>query len=304
MTSTDALQAHFKNEREWFLNMLNSVIILDIGIIDVITPEGRANVTSSTFIGNKPIKYNDAEVIYPGNANGSYVSRCPGMACLIFIPKSCMPSIDNLELRIGATSYNRDGVKVMPIGNGAKNKVQALFSAGGEYSIIGQTYSVQYDESSVSFQRNDGKTTITVDGTGQMYVSRQTNTGTYNINIEDTGVTTTWLSQNKNVLWTDTLNPDGSRSLVQSNPDSEGDPLSSVTIAPDGTVSITGKEIHMNGDDKRFVLYGELNQAMQKLWTALTTTPIAGNGSPQASWTGITSIDISASETQTIKTGG
>ena len=238
MTSNDALQAHFKNERELFLNILNSVIILDIGVINSITPEGRANVTSSTFVGNKPIKYADAEIIYPGNTNGCYVSRCSGMACLIFIPKSCMPNIDDLKIRIGATSYNRDGVKVMPIGNGFDNKVQCFFSSSGEYSIIGQTYNLQFDESSASFQRKDGKTSITVDGTGQIYLSRQTNTGTYNINIEDTGVTKTWLSQNKDVLWTDTYNPDGSRSFIQTNPnDEDADPLFSMTIANDGVVS-------------------------------------------------------------------
>lgn len=239
MDSVDTLQAHFKNEREKFLNILDSIIILDIGTIEYVSPEGRATAVSSSFIDSKPITYADAEVIYPGNNYGCHQAACPGMACLIFLPKSCMPNVSNLKLRVGATSYNRDGVKVMPIGNGSNNNVSTVFSEGGNLSILGQEYSIVYGADSVTFQREDGTTALTVDGTGQMYVSRQTNTGTLNINIENTGVTKTWLSQNKDVLWTDTLNPDGSRSFVQSNPnDSEADPLFSMTIGADGTLTV------------------------------------------------------------------
>lgn len=306
MNSNSTLQTHFMTDREVFLNMLGSIALIDIGVIDSVDLNGRAHVTSSTFIENRPVKYSDAEIIYPGNAYGCYTTKCTGMACLIFIPKSCMPNISDLKLRIGATPYNRDGVKVMPIGNGSSNRVRAMFSDDGVYNIISKLYTVQYTEDSISFQRNDGKTTLTVDQLGQLSVTRRSDKGTLDVNVTDEGVTSTWLSQDKSVLWTDTLNPDGSRTIIQSNPsDEEGDPLSSVTIAPDGTVSITGKEIQLNGDDKRLVLYGELEQAMQKLWTAMTTTPIAGNGSAQPSWTGLPDgIDISAAETQTIKTGG
>ena len=332
MNSVDTLQAHFKNEREKFLNILDSIIILDIGTIEYVSPEGRATAVSSSFIDSKPITYADAEVIYPGNNYGCHQAACPGMACLIFLPKSCMPNVSDLKLRVGATSYNRDGVKVMPIGNGSNNNVSTVFSEGGNLSILGQEYSIVYGADSVTFQREDGATALTIDGTGQIYVSRQTNTGTLNINIEDTGVTKTWLSQNKDVLWTDTLNPDGSRSFVQKNPnDSEADPLFSMTIGADGTltvntasninvsttgdasvsadgnVSVDANQINLNGDSKSLVTYGELDNALstflQQLTTSLSTTPIAGNGSPQT-WTDFpTSIDISSAEASTLKTG-
>lgn len=332
MNSVDTLQAHFKNEREKFLNILDSIIILDIGTIEYVSPEGRATAVSSSFIDSKPITYADAEVIYPGNNYGCHQAACPGMACLIFLPKSCMPNVSDLKLRVGATSYNRDGVKVMPIGNGSNNNVSTVFSEGGNLSILGQEYSIVYGADSVTFQREDGATALTIDGTGQIYVSRQTNTGTLNINIEDTGVTKTWLSQNKDVLWTDTLNPDGSCSFVQKNPnDSEADPLFSMTIGADGTltvntasninvsttgdasvsadgnVSVDANQINLNGDSKSLVTYGELDNALstflQQLTTSLSTTPIAGNGSPQT-WTDFpTSIDISSAEASTLKTG-
>jgi phage gp45-like len=84
---------------------------------------------------------------------------------------------------------------------------------------------------------------------------------------------------------------------------------SKITCKPDGTILIDGDSVEINGDGKRLVTYAELNSALSTfltgLTTALTTTPIIGNGSPQPAWTGLpTSIDISASETSTVKTGG
>lgn len=71
----------------------------------------------------------------------------------------------------------------------------------------------------------------------------------------------------------------------------------------------SGKKIKLNGDSKQFVTWAELNQALttflKQLTVALTTTPIAGNGAPQPTWTSLpTSIDISAAKTQTVVTGG
>ena len=327
MDSAEVLQAHFKNDRERFLNMLDSIIILDIGTIDSISAEGRASVTSSTFVNNVPVKYADAEVIYPGNANGCHAAACPGMACLIFLPKSCMPKVSDRKLRIGATSYNRDGVKVMPIGNGTSNNVKTFFSANGDYSVSGKTFSIMITGTDATLQRNDNTTSVSMDGTGQLYVK----SGQYSARVEKTGVVQEWASQDNSVAWTDTLNTDGSRTFVQKNPNSDEDPLFSMTIGADGTLSIntvaninvstTGdasmsadgnvtvdaNQINLNGDAKSLVTYGELNTALSKflneLTVSMTTTLSVGNGSPQV-WTNFpTSIDISGAEASTLKTG-
>lgn len=346
MTSVDVLQAHFKNEREIFLNMLDSIIILDIGIINSVSPDGRADVTSSTFINNVPIKYSDAEVIYPGNANGCYTAACPGMACLIFLPKSCMPKISDLKLRVGTTSYNRDGVKVMPIGNGANNKVQAFFSASGDYNIIGQSYNAIFTGDDVTLQRKDERTSVTMDGTGQLYIKKDN----LSIAIEDTGITKTYVSNEQDVVWTDKTNPDGSRTFIQT--DDQDNVLSSVTIDPDGTMTIhsaadvsvssegdasiqakgdvniqaegdvniqadgdittDATTVKLNGDSESLVTYAALNTALstflQKLTLALqaaTYVNVSGTPTP-LTWTSPIpdSIDISNSETSSVKTGG
>lgn len=309
--------------------MLETLTILDIGIIKTVNEDGRADVDSSSFINGKPINYKDAEVIYPGNTNGVYGSASPGMACLIFIPRSCMTRVSNLKLLVGATSYNRGGVKVMPIGNGVANTVQTMFTDGGEFGILGQAYQVQFNAYDIALQRKDGALAMAIDGKGQIYLNYKGTNCSYSISLEDGTLTKKWISANGNVEWDDTLNSNGSRTFVQRNPnDNSSDPLFSLTIADDGTLTLEGAaaqtltingdttitvdgdvkldadNIELNGNDKRLVTYAELKAAMDKLWVAMTTTPIAGNGSTQPSWTGITGIDISASETQTLKTGG
>lgn len=60
--------------------------------------------------------------------------------------------------------------------------------------------------------------------------------------------------------------------------------------------------IKLNGSSKRLVTYAELNTALQAFKTALNAalaTKLDGGGSP-----GVLALDISASETQTVRTGG
>ena len=329
MDSTDILKSALKNERELFLNNLSSFTILDIGTI-VEVKNGRALVHGSSFIGGQQTIYDDAEIIYPGNEGGAYVAESAGTPCLIFIPLSCMPSISNRNVQLRAASYDTDGVKVMPIGNAASALVKTWFNSGGIFSILSKIYSLAFDENSINLERRDSTASLSMDCRGGLHLIKQGEDSTHYIDDVDSSKTETWISKEKDVQWVDTLNSDGSRTFVQSDPNAEegDDPLCSLTIAADGTVTLTGKateqlnvigdtvvtvdgdakinadNIELNGNDKRLVTYAELKEAMDKLWIAMITTPIAGNGSTQPSWTGISSIDISASETRTIKTGG
>lgn len=74
-----------------------------------------------------------------------------------------------------------------------------------------------------------------------------------------------------------------------------------------GTMKVTTeKKIELNGNDKQFVTYAELNNALQGLVNALNShTHSNGNqGSPTGGPTAPMSLDISASKTTTIVTGG
>lgn len=305
MDSTDVLNSIFKNERQIFSSKLSSFTVLDIGTI-VEVKDGRALVNGSSFVGGQQTIYKDAEIIYPGNEGGAFTAESAGTPCLIFIPMSCMINTGDRKVQVDSSSYNTDGVKVMPISNAAASLVRTCFSAGGVYSVITKNYNVSFSEDTITLERKDAQASFGMDYKGGLHVTKQGENSTHYLDMVDGTTTSTWQSKDKDVQWVDTLNSDGSRTLVQNNPQNEGaDPTCSITIDKDGNVSVNGKTINLNGDDKRLVTYGELKDAMDKLWTAMTTTPIAGNGSSQPSWTGLPNgIDISASETQTIKTGG
>jgi hypothetical protein len=70
------------------------------------------------------------------------------------------------------------------------------------------------------------------------------------------------------------------------------------------TIEQADGKLKLNGDTKQFVTWQELQNVLNLLWTAMTTTPIVGSGSPQPTWVGITSLDISAAKTTTVVTGG
>lgn len=85
--------------------------------------------------------------------------------------------------------------------------------------------------------------------------------------------------------------------------------------AEEGTLQVnTTKNIELNGNTKQFVTYEELNSALQDLWTKIKghTHPVSTTGS-STSQTGTASasqelspvnLDISASKTTTVVTGG
>lgn len=302
MISDRILQAGFRNERDQFAQTLQSFVLIDIGTITSVSKEGRAEVRTNIFVGDQQVVYQNAEVIYPGNQGGGYTSAVAGTSCLIFMPRSCMPDITSQLVQFGSAVYDKAGVKVMPIANGSTNAVKTVFSTLGAFSIYSPAYSLTFTEDTVTLQRTDGNVSITMDQEGSLYVEYLNDLGNeLQYIIDKTGIHKQWVSQDKSVVWTDSLEANGSRTFVQKVQDSE---TASITIDTEGNMNINGKTINLNGDDQSLVTYDALNTAMQKLWTALTTTPIAGNGSTQPAWTGITSIDISNAKTTTVKTGG
>lgn len=239
MDSTDILKSALKNERELFLKNLSSFTILDIGTI-VSVENGRALVHGSSFVGGQQMVYDDAEIIFPGNEGGAYTAECAGTPCLIFIPMSCMPSISDRNVRLRAASYDTDGVKVIPIGNAADALVKTVFSAGGIFSILSKNYNVSFSEDTINLGRKDALSSVAMDGKGGFHLIKRGENSTHYIDDVDGSKTETWISKDQDVQWVDTLNSDGSRSFVQSDPDAQegDDPLFSLTIAADGTAEV------------------------------------------------------------------
>ena len=239
MNSISILQDTLKNEMELFRTRLGSIAIVDIGTIESVDDKGRAFVHGSSFIGGEQVKYQEAEIVFPGNNSGVYGVDCVGAVCLIFIPCSCMPDIRSTDVRLTAMSFDKAGVKVMPIGNGVDSTVKMTRTDDGEICIDTPQYDIMITQDSVSIVTDDGSASVAL-SSQSIDVLKQSDNGTYYRTLGDGQVTTTWLSKNKDVQWTDTLNSDGSRSFVQRDPrDDQADPLFSITIGSDGTASLS-----------------------------------------------------------------
>lgn len=312
MTSDNMLKGLLKNEKELFLATLGSYTLVDIGTIESINDKGRAIVLSNQYVANQRVIYQDVEVVYPGNIRGAYSADCSGSACLILFPYSCMPDTSTRMIRPGNTPYHKDGVKVIPIGNGSQSTVKQFINTTGEYSISTKVYTLSFDKETVSLSQGD-VLSIAKDAEGNIYLRHKgEDTGVCLFSLDGEGLHKSYSSLNGDVIWDDTITTEGVRTFVQK--DNQGNTLSSVTIAANGTITVqsakdvvvnTDGDIKMNGDSKHLVKYEELNQAMSKLYTALTTTPIVGNGSTQVTWTGLnpaTGIDISGAKADTLLT--
>lgn len=310
MTSDSALNTLFKDERSIFLEMLGSFTLVDIGMIESINDQGRAVVLTNQYVAGQRVIYKDAEVIYPGNKSSAYVADCSGSACLILFPYTCMPNTSNKLIRPSMPPYHKDGVKVMPVGNGSNPVVRQTISTSGAYSIGTTEYDILFDKETISLTQGD-VLALSKDAAGNINIRHKgEDTGAFSFSLGDDGIHKSYSSKDGDVVWEDAISTDGTRTFTQVN--GNGDELSSVTIDPDGTITVqsvkdivanTDGDIKLNGDASHLVKYEELEQAMQKLYTALTTTPIAGNGSTQPTWSGITSIDISASKADNLTTG-
>lgn len=237
MNSISMLQGQLKNDKQLFQETLSSFALIDIGTI-VSVSNGRALVHGSSFQGGKQVEYQDAEIIYPGNQVGAFMTDCAGTTCLIFLPCSCMPSTLNQKVRLSAPSYSRDGVKVLPIGNGVNAPVKVNIDALGSFSISTGKYSVMFKEDSIQMEREDNKAAVSLDSLGGLHVIKQGDNSTLYVDADDGQTRTVWMSKDKDVQWVDTLNTDGSRSSVQRDPrDEESDPLFSLTITKEGEVA-------------------------------------------------------------------
>lgn len=94
--------------------------------------------------------------------------------------------------------------------------------------------------------------------------------------------------------------------------DDSGNIKAKIKLLKDGSIELEGEKIKLNGEDKSFVTYKELDLALQQLWTFIKNHTHSYTAPPSPSpletapsiALSTVNLDISSSETKTIKTGG
>ena len=260
MISEEALYASLNNNQRMFLDKLCLYTIVDIGIINSVTAEGRVTVTSSSYVSDKPLVYENVEIIYPGR----YIDKAEGAMGLIFVPKGCVPSITEQRIKRNA-KYRSEGIKVLPINNGVSNNVFTSFE-GDSFNIVGMTYRVQCSTDAITFQRTDGKSTIVVDGSGNVFIS----SNTYNRTIDEEGIVTEYTGTGEDpITWVDTITPAGVRTFTQKKGDTA---QFTMTIDASGKLSfsVTGDldlssdgDIHITSGSNKKVYINDQNLVVE-----------------------------------------
>lgn len=259
------------------LSILDRVTLIDIGTIIRIDADGRAYVRSNKLLNNKAVEYKDAEVIYPGNKSGAYISDIENCQCLIFIPRTCMPRLDTNMVRNNASNFDKEGIKVMPISTGKEIGVQTFFS-GNTFNISNKNYSVSFEQNCLYLTYNGLR--ILIDNNQNIRIDRMIT------------------SEEKNGKWASyKINNDG---LEVSGPNDL-----SFKLKADGT-------IEMNGSENSLVTFATLKSELNKMWNAIkshthsvstTGTAVAQSGTAYAyTWTGYAGPDIDDAEATTLKT--
>lgn len=247
MTSNNMLSAAFASERDVFIGMLNSIIVLDIGFIDNINDEGRAHVTTNRYINGERLAYQDVEVVYPGNPNGVFSANASGSACLIFVPSSCMVNIQKQTVRTDALPYHRDGIKAMPIGNGSSPVVNASFDTSGNLNIFTKDYMVSFTPNTISLQQDSVlQASKNIDGSLYFYYKPE-QAGALEMTVDEQGIVQKYTSSagDKTYTWVDSLSKDGTRSISKMDGNNA---VFSISIGSDNSVTIsTSGDLNLSG---------------------------------------------------------
>lgn len=255
MTSDSILSSLFTSERDIFLSTLLSFTILDLGIIKDTDPvTGKANVLGSQIVNGKRILYENAEIIYPGNPSGVFKSACNGTACLIFMPASCMPNIQEGIVRGGARAYSPEGIKVLPIGNGTSPLVSAEFDSSGVFTLSSSYHKATFAEEYAELRKDGNFIGQGLSGNFYMHFEGD-GTGKLQKDIDDDGIKQVYecnTEENGTVKWYDTIDPaTGDRTFEQKkvNAGSE-DTLFKISVSGSGAVTFsTSEDLTLEGNN-------------------------------------------------------
>lgn len=309
------LQRLFTSLPDYVLQIIQQYSTLDIGTITKSYPNGKVDVVGNRIIAGEKVKYNNVEVIYPGNKKGAFISDCTNCPCLIFTPCTCVPDITSSVVRYGTTPFNKEGIKVLPISNSSSLSSFINIDGAGNINIETPEYHISFEQKGILV--NIGQLSFKASKEG-IFLNRKTeNTGWLFSSLRDEGLSvnkTGKEGQNTSIVF----NEDGSLQYVYKN--NNGEDIVSLDIDTEGTLSIRGKEINinstdgninLNGDSKSLVTYDALNSALQSMWNTIaghthtvstTGTAVAQTGTASPSSSFGSSPDISGAEAKTLKT--
>lgn len=238
------VESIFRTENDQFVDNLSMLYIIDVGTIVSIDANNRATVNTSRMIGGSIAQLKDIEVIGLGNNNGAFMADGNNCACLILAPRTCMPDVRNTKVNLTANPYDKGGIKVLPISNGASTAVRATFTAEGSLTIVTDGYMVCFEKERIACTGINGFT-VSLDNEGELYFYRKTDqSGELSYKIDDSGIIGSFTNSKNTSVYNYSLLDTGVLTLTHMQPQAGQDPtiLNQVSINDDGSLNITASD--------------------------------------------------------------
>lgn len=229
----------FRTPTDQFVDTLNMLMIIDLGIIESIDVNGRATVTLSKIRNGSPVQLKDIEVIGFGNNNGAFTVDGAGCPCLLFAPRTTMPNLKDAKVDWAAPAYSKGGIKALPISNGRDLLVNACFSSDGSLNISSDNYLLNFGKDLISLIEKIGLS-VQITPTGDIQLYRRTEqSGIFRFTLSDSGISSSFKNSQNTSLYEYSLLDDGSFNVVHKKPGDSEKVLNRITIGGDGAISIS-----------------------------------------------------------------
>lgn len=230
-----------KTTNDTIKETISQLALIDIGTITQIYGSGRIDVQTCTLSGGAPIVYHQVEVIGIGSPLSGVVANTGG-ACLLFVPRRCIPNIYNMEIDMTKRDFAKEGVKALPITTAQNLITRLVFSSDGSCSFQSDDYVLQFEKSNISYNYKD-ELLLNFKG-NTIGVFRHTDTsGTYTLDINEDGIKQVFTNTVETSRFIQEYKDDGDLVITHVQPGSQEDTvLNTVTVGAEGTLTITVKD--------------------------------------------------------------
>ena len=250
--------------------------LIDVGTItgyQISSNKAEIDLFSLDKEGNK-IHLKNVEVMLPGSIANGFQHELINAHCLVFWPRSIVPSLQNDMIMNRASPYSVQGVKCLPFSVMPSQDLSVGFDNFGNFSLGNAQYVIQLSKNGITYQNADGTsqfalntssgesstqgagklhTSASTDGTKEIYYETNNgkvayrmvytpSNGTYKI---QRGAYEAWSSGQEHdnytkYAWAATYEMDGSVTIKQQN--SNAQLLNNIAIDAEGNITITQQQ--------------------------------------------------------------
>lgn len=225
---------------EEFTDMLDLLVLVDIGQIVSVNAAGRAKVISSKILAGSPVTYDDVEILSLGNNQGGFIVDGTGCACLLLFPRTCMSSVNSQRIDGTSLRYSKNGLKAFPITSNTTSVVTAGFTSTGTFCISAKDgYTMSFTKDQVAFTKKGLTLGITENNNINIY-RRNPNSGMFQLSFGDTGISTSFVNKDNTSKYTFDISDSGDITIDHVQPGSSN-PINKIVLGADGSVTITSE---------------------------------------------------------------